>query len=178
MLALLLLAGVSCASSDSTLSPSDQQESPSFDLAGDLLGGVTNSVVGTLGTATDLLLCSAQPYLSVTKTIGPEGGTIKIGKHELVIPNGALKAKTRITAEQMPGSTNSLRFSPEGLHFERPALLTMDYDNCVVRLLKKHIVYTDESLRILELLTQSKDYPKYDYVTSPIDHFSRYAVAY
>jgi hypothetical protein len=57
-------------------------------------------------------------------------------------------------------------------------MLTISYDNCLVTLLKKQIVYTSESLSILELLTKSKDFPKYDYVTSPIDHFSRYAVAY
>lgn len=177
VLATLLLVGGGCTASDTTapLSPSsDQQATPSFGL----VDGLTNTVVGTLATATDLLTCSPQPYKSVTQTIGPAGGTIVIGKHRLVIPKGALKAKTTITAEQVRGSTNSLRFSPEGLRFETPALLTISYDNCLVTLLKKNIVYTSESLSILELLTKSKDFPKYDYVTSPIDHFSRYAVAY
>ena len=175
VLALLLLAGVGCTASDTTapLSPSSDQQ-PSFGL----VDGLTSTVVGTLGTATDLLTCSPQPYKSVTQTIGPAGGTIVIGKHQLVIPQGALTAKTTITAEQVRGSTNSLRFSPEGLRFEKSAMLTISYDNCLVTLLKKQIVYTNESLSILELLTKSKDYSKYDYVTSPIDHFSRYAVAY
>jgi hypothetical protein len=183
-LALLLLVGVSCTASDTALTEphvsANQQATPSFDLVGDLsntVGSVTGSVVGTLGSVTDLLTCSAQPYTKVTQTIGPNGGTIKVGSHVLVIPQNALTESVKITAEQMSGSTNSVRFSPEGLQFQRPAALTMSYKNCAINLLKKKIVYTDERLSILELLL-SLDYPKYEYVTSPITHFSRYAVAY
>jgi len=183
-LALLLLVGVSCTTSDTSLTEprvsSDQNAAPSFDLIGDVtntLGGLTSSVVGTVGSVTDLLTCSTQPYQKVSQTIGPDGGTIQVGSHLLVIPQNALTQPVKITAEQVSGSTNSVRFSPEGLHFQRPAVLTMSYKNCAINLLKKKIVYTDEQLSILQLLF-SLDYPKYDYVTSPIDHFSRYAVAY
>ena len=180
-LALLLLVGVSCTAADTTGPVStDQQAAPSFGLVGDLtntVGGLTNTVVGTLGSVTDLLTCSAQPYEKVTQTIGPAGGVIRVGDHVLAIPQNALSASVTITAEQISGSTNSVRFSPEGLHFNRPAALTLSYQNCSFNLLKKKIVYTDERLSILQLLL-SLDYPKYEYVTSPIDHFSRYAVAY
>jgi hypothetical protein len=180
-LALLLLVGVSCTAVDTTGPVStDQQAAPSFGLVGDLtntVGGLTNTVVGTLGSVTDLLTCSAQPYEKVTQTIGPAGGVISVGNHVLAIPQNALSASVTITAEQISGSTNSVRFSPEGLHFNRPAALTLSYQNCSFNLLKKKIVYTDEQLSILQLLF-SLDYPKSEYVTSPIDHFSRYAVAY
>jgi hypothetical protein len=46
-----------------------------------------------------------------------------------------------------------------------------------VVLLKKKIVYTDEKLNILEVL-RSLDLFGAKTVTAPIDHFSRYAVAY
>jgi hypothetical protein len=126
---------------------------------------------------TDLLVCKAQPYAVTRKTIGPDGGTIDVGTHSLVIPRGALSKKTTITAEQISGRTNSLRFSPAGLRFEKPAPLTMSYKNCLVVLLSKHIVYTDEKLKILEVL-RSLDLFSKKTVTAPIDHFSRYAVAY
>jgi hypothetical protein len=71
-----------------------------------------------------------------------------------------------------------VRFSPEGLRFEKPATLTMTYDNCALVLLQKKIVYTDEKLKILEVLKASLDLFKSKSVTAPIDHFSRYAVAY
>lgn len=179
-LALLLTAGVSCTSSDSLTAPasvSSSQTTPSFGLVSDLTDGLTSTVVGTLGKVTDLLLCSPQPYAVNTETIGPKGGTIEVGTHFLVIPKGALEKKVQITAEQISGSTNSIRFSPEGLHFDKPAALTMNYDNCVLVLLQKKIVYTDENLKILEVL-KSLDLFKSKTVTAPIDHFSRYAVAY
>lgn len=186
-LALLLTAGVSCTQSSPTEVPtaaSAEQPAPSFGLIGDLTDGLTGTVDGltgtlvcTLGTVTDLLLCSPQPYEVTTKTIGPDGGTIAVGTHVLVIPKNALSKKTKITAEQMRGTTNSLRFSPEGLRFQKPAVLTMTYHNCALVLLQKKIVFTTEQFKILEVL-KSLDLFKKKTVTAPIDHFSRYALAY
>lgn len=182
-LALLLTMGVSCTPSGSSpteVSASASEGQPSFGVIGDLTGGLTDltgTVVGTLGQVTDLLTCSPQPYAVTTQTIGPKGGTIFVGTHTLDIPKNALSQRTTITAEQITGSTNSVRFSPEGLHFDQPASLTMTYDNCALVLLQKKIVYTDEKLKILEVL-QSLDLFKKKTVSAPIDHFSRYAVAY
>ena len=72
---------------------------------------------------------------------------------------------------------NSVRFSPEGLTFAKPAKLTMSYSNCSPLLLLKRVVYTNEGLRILELLP-SLDNVKNKTVTGDIRHFSRYAVAW
>jgi len=188
-LALLLSVGVGCTSSDSStseaLGPStEQQLSPSLGLIGDLTDGVsstvddlTNTVVGTLGSVSDLLLCSAQPYAVNSGIIGPDGGVLNVGTHRLVIPRGAVASQVRITGEQVPGSANSVRFSPEGLQFEKPATLTMSYENCAVVLVQKKIVYTDERLKILEVLS-SLDLFRSKTVSAPVDHFSRYAVAF
>jgi hypothetical protein len=188
-LSLLLLVGVSCTSSDAALTEapvnsSSDQPTPQFGLIGDLtdgltstVDGLTGTVVGTLGSVTDLLLCSPQPYAVDTEVIGPEGGVLSVGTHRLVIPQGALSSRVRITGEQLKGKTNSVRFSPEGLRFARPAVLTMTYDNCALVLLQKKIVYTDEQLKVLEVLN-SLDLFRSKSVTAPIDHFSRYAVAY
>jgi hypothetical protein len=185
-LALLLSVGVSCTSTDTTapVTSTPEQGSPQFGLIGDLTGGLTgtvdgltSTVVGTLGKVTDLLLCSPQPYAKVTQTIGQDGGTIRVGTHTLFIPSGALDSRTTITAEQMSGETNSIRFSPEGLRFEKPAVLTMTYGNCALVLLQKKIVYTDEKLRVLEVL-RTLDLFQRKQATAGIDHFSRYAVAY
>lgn len=181
-LVLALLAGVSCTAADTNpMEPAVAQslEQPSLLLDG-LVDGVGDALGSTLGgvlTVTDLLVCQPQPYAVTKKTIGPEGGTIDVGSHSLVIPQGALKTNTTITAEQISGRTNSLRFSPEGLRFEKPAGLTMSYKNCLVVLLSKRIVYTDENLKILEVL-RSLDLFSKRTVAAPIDHFSRYAVAF
>ena len=174
-LALLLTVGVSCTSSDGTapLGPSTEQQSPSSGLIGDLTG----TLVGTLGNVTDMLVCSSQPYAITKQTIGPNGGVLRVGTNSLAIPKGALSQKVTITAEQITGFTNSVRFSPEGLRFQRPAALTMNYENCALVLLQKKIVFTSENLKILEVLN-SLDLFRSKTVTAPIDHFSRYAVAY
>ena len=188
-LALALSAGVSCTAADGPTGPQLSQPAGNQsellgDLLGDdllsgdgLLGGLVDGTLGTVLNVTDLLVCSSQPYDIERQTIGSDGGTINVGSHTLVIPRGALKNRTTITAEQMPGRTNSLRFSPEGLHFEKPAALTMSYRNCLLVLVQKNIVYTDEKLNILEVL-RSLDLFSKRTVTAPIDHFSRYAVAY
>ena len=195
-LVLALSATVSCSTADSPTAPAaqmDEQQQQAYLLGnlfeGDellsddllssdgLVGGVLDGTVSTVLNATDLLVCSSQPYQVTRKTIGYEGGTIQVGTHTLVIPRGALRQQTTITAEQMPGRTNSVRFTPEGLQFEQPAGLVMNYRNCLVVLLKKKIVYTDEKLNILEVL-RSLDLFGAKTVTAPIDHFSRYAVAY
>ena len=78
-----------------------------------------------------------------------------------------------------PQSVNSVRFSPQGLHFLAPAALTMSYSNCNLlgKLLPKRIAYTDDNLNILSYLI-SLDNLLSKKVTGKLDHFSRYAVAW
>jgi hypothetical protein len=184
-LALVLSAGVSCTTNDTALTeaPAVQQNDPAFGLISDL-GGVVNTagsvlggVVGDVLSITDVLTCSQQKYAVTEKVVGSKGGTIKIGSHSLNIPKGALSKNVTIKAEQMPGSTNSVRFSPEGLRFSQPAQLTLSYENCLLVLLPKHVVYTTEKLKILEVL-RTLDLFQKKAASAPIDHFSRYAVAY
>jgi hypothetical protein len=175
-LAAVLAAGVSCASNDA-LGPSE----PSAPAAPALGASDQESLLlGELVEALQnlhLLSCSPQPYVSVTKVVGSAGGTILVGTHKLVIPAGALTQNYTIRAEQVQGRVNSVRFSPEGLKFAKPAKLTLSYANCSPVLLLKRVVYTDELLRILELIP-SIDNLNSKTVTGDIRHFSRYAVAW
>jgi hypothetical protein len=138
-----------------------------------LIDPALQTVLGTL----QLLTCSRQSYAQTTVVIGPAGGQIVVGAHRLVIPAGALSAPVRITAEQVSGTVNSVRFSPEGLKFAKPATLTLSYGNCLLTPLSKRVVYTSEQLRILEV-EKSLDLRPTRTVTGLINHFSRYAVAY
>jgi hypothetical protein len=171
-LMLILSTGVSCTSGEfGTTEPSLEQSNERPE---------PSSVVGTPDTpsiSVALLSCSPQDYAISSKVIGSKGGTISIGSHSLEIPQGALSQPVTIVAEQITGSTNSVRFGPEGLRFARPARLTLSYNNCLTVPAAKRIVYTDDQLKVLELL-QSVDKDRSKTVTSPIDHFSRYAVAY
>jgi hypothetical protein len=126
-----------------------------------------------------LLHCSALPYSSTSATIGSGGGTLVMGPHRLVIPAGALAADTRITGEVLSDNVNSVRFTPEGLQFQKSATLTLSYRNCsgAGLLPVKRVAFTTESLGILEQL-QSLDQPGDSQVSGALKHFSRYAVAY
>jgi hypothetical protein len=192
-LALLLLTGVSCTSDPTGVEAPVAQETPTEPsvetamLLGDLLGsedGLVGGVLGLLGGVVSdvlevggLLQCSEQRYVVAQETIGPWGGSIRVGSHLLVIPRGALTQYVRITAEQIPGATNSVRLSPHNLQFKRPAILTLNYQNCSNVEPPKVIVYTEEDLTVIDPLW-SYDLTKKLQVTAPIDHFSRYAVAY
>jgi hypothetical protein len=192
-LALVLVAGVSCTNDttgvDSPAAPETPAE-PTVEtslLLGELLGGLTEPVGGlldllggvvtTLVDVTGLLECSEQRYEVERETIGPRGGSIRVGSHLLVIPRGALTENVRITAEQMPGPTNSVRFSPHGLYFKKSAVLTMSYGNCRDVDLPKAIIYATEEF-VPEEILRTIDLFRWRKVTAPIDHFSRYALAF
>jgi hypothetical protein len=164
VLGVVLLVGVGCSGTKDPTAPSAE------------MATVATPVTSLLGSL-DLLTCKPLPYASTTAVVGPEGGTVRVGKTSLVIPRFALRSQVTIKAEQVSGSVNSVRFSPEGLRFSKPAQLTMSYDNCLLVLPTKRIVYTTEDLRVLELL-QSLDLRLARNVSASIEHFSRYAVAY
>jgi hypothetical protein len=163
---VVIAAGVSCTSEES-LGPSTVQPSESL----------TSTLASTLSNL-HLLSCSTQAYAVTTKVIGAQGGIIEVGTHRLIIPAGALDRPVTIKAEQVPGNVNSVRFSPEGLQFSRPAAVELSYRNCSLLLgVLKRVAYTDEKLRILELIP-SLDLSNLRTVTGSVRHFSRYAVAW
>lgn len=138
------------------------------------------SLIGALLRPTGLLQCSALPAASVTKTIGPAGGSITVGPHVLRIPAGALDQSTTITGTLDTGrGVNGIRFQPEGLQFDRSAYLTMSYANCNLlgRLLPKRIAYTNNLLDILSYLL-SIDNIWTKKVTGRVNHFSEYVIAW
>jgi len=124
-------------------------------------------------------MCQPLPSASTTQTIGPDGGTIRIGAHSLFIPAGALASPTTITAVVAPGTVNAVRFEPAGLEFRRTAYLTMSYANCDLlgSLAPKRIAYTTDALDILEYL-RSADNVFAQQVTGELYHFSEYAIAW
>jgi hypothetical protein len=135
-----------------------------------------------LGTSTKplsaiLLQCSPLPASTHSASIGSRGGSLRIGPHTLVVPKGALSRNVTITGEVVSGNVNSVRMQPEGLRFQKSATLTMSYSNCTGILSPKKIVYTDELLNLLQILS-STDLPRSKSVKANLEHFSRYAIAY
>ncbi len=173
VLVLALFGLSSCVPTDGPTAP-DTSDQPS------LLLGSNGGLLGT-GIGQGLLACTPLPDARTEQTVGPEGGTIVVGPHRLVIPANALAGPTLITAEAPSDSANSVRLLPHGLTFApgRPARLTLSYANCslVAQLLPKRIVYTTDLLEILEWLI-SIDEPLARRVSTHLEHFSRYAVAW
>jgi hypothetical protein len=166
-LSLVLFLGTvtSCSTPDAVSGP--EQPAPGTSL---LLGPVLGAT---------LLACPPQPEVRTQKNIGPDGGTIQIGPHTLVVPARALSTTVTITAVAPSDPVVSVRFAPEGLRFARPARLTLSYAHCPLlpRLLPKRIAYTNELLAILELLVSVDDLLRHR-VSAQLGHFSRYAVAW
>ena len=71
--------------------------------------------------------------IPVTKTIGPDGGTIEIaGQVQLAIPAGALSSDTDIsilplTNNAPNGNGNAYRFGPDGTNFNKAVKVTFPY---------------------------------------------------
>jgi len=132
-----------------------------------------------LGPIGALLSCTPMPAESTTQVIGPEGGTLRVGPHRLLVPAGALDTAVTITAVAPSDTVNRIVFAPHGLELAQPARLIMSYANCgvVQWLLPKRIAYTTDQLVILDLLA-SLDNPLARRVSADLDHFSTYAVAW
>lgn len=171
--ALMVAAAVTVLGCTASRGPTEPE------VAANLTGTLDGAVTGVVQTVNATLLrCTPLPYQVVRQQVGARGGAVKVGPHKLEIPRGALRQTVTITAEIPSDPVNSVRFSPEGLRFAASAKLTMSYANCDQTVtLPKKIVYTNELLSILEIL-KSLDSARSKTVSAPVDHFSRYAVAW
>jgi hypothetical protein len=146
--------------------------------ASDLLG-LGGTLSGLTGTVSNLLLyrCPTDGFGSVTQTVGPAGGTIKVGPHSLTIPAGALSNPVAITATAPAGQHVRVDSQPEGLRFSTAATLRLSYAHCdrLPPLLPK-VVYLNDLLSILEVLPSLNDLAN-ERATAKIRHFSGYAIA-
>ena len=72
------------------------------------------------GPDIELLRCEPQEYTAEAAIIGPNGGKLHAGPHEIEIPKGALDHEELIVAEAPTSSLVDVRFSPHGLQFQKP----------------------------------------------------------
>ncbi|HEV8382931.1 MAG TPA: hypothetical protein VGQ29_15195 [Gemmatimonadales bacterium] len=144
---------------------------------------------------TGLVACS-QSYDSVTKVIGPLGGTLAVGAHQLWVDSLSLTDTVRITAVAPAGGTRWVRFRPDGLVFKpgfyssiyginAGAALYTSYKDCAVATTDMvRIAQVSDSLSIMAYLqtwVQVKKNPwsqGNQYVVGVLPHFSNYAVAW
>lgn len=172
LLVALTVTLASCAESTAPLAPPQVEAGTATNP--DLLELLTPTV-NRIG----LLQCRPMQRFEESEVIGPNGGVLQVGPHRLEVPRGALRHNVRITAVAPSGRYNHVELEPHGLEFRRAATLTMSYANCDLlgSLLPKHIAYTTPRLRIIDLL-ESVDDLRRRQLTTKLDHFSDYVVAW
>jgi hypothetical protein len=151
-------------------------------LLGDLfggVGGVMDGLGGVVGSLTGTLLpCNVTTTSTASKSIGPQGGSLVVGPHRLVVPPGALDHFELITATAPAGNRVAVEFEPHGLRFDRPTALTLSYKQCgLLSIPRLKIVYVGDDDRILQVLPSLNNILLRQ-VTGKVDHFSQYALAY
>jgi hypothetical protein len=125
-----------------------------------------------------LLRCRPLAYDSVTRIVGPAGDMLRVGRHVLNIPGGAITRWVAITLVAPSDSVNRIRLEPEGLLFQKPVTLTMSYANCDLdRSSERRVAYTTDSLMMVEY-EPSVDDVVGKKVIGALSHFSSYAVSW
>jgi hypothetical protein len=125
----------------------------------------------------ELLRCEPQQRAVVAKTIGPKGGEIRVGRHRLVIPEGALGANVEITATQPAGALVKVEFEPHGLQFAKPVTVGLSYEHCILPVdYVGTVVYLGNGNQIADYQPSDDDADAKE-VSGLTDHFSGYAVA-
>jgi hypothetical protein len=130
--------------------------------------------------APGLLNCRPGEYHSAVRIVGADGADLRFGENRLRIPKGALDEPVVITAEELVGTQVQVRLSPHGLTFKKQPRLTIDYRRCEISPdLQEKVAYVDDSLHILEWPSAREDNSgPSGRISTWIDHFSRYAIAY
>ena len=123
---------------------------------------------------------------AVTKTIGPEGGTIRSadGFMELSFPPGALTALSSIGIQPIE-NTSVMNFgktyacTPDGLHFQKPVGLVLHYADTMAKGITASlplIRWQDKNGRWSSVEKISFDSVMHT-LTCAIEHFSNYSTA-
>jgi hypothetical protein len=118
------MLGTGC-SPDRAVAPSSDSPIPAA--AVNSIYTVTNAQPGTTVPVVERSE-SLETDVSVTETIGPRGGFLRIGKAGLLVyfSPGAVSAPTVITATANAGSLVSYNFEPHGIQFAAPVYVVQN----------------------------------------------------
>ena len=135
------------------------------------------------GASPKLLPCQNTKELRAVQTIGPDGGTLQVGDHRLVIPRGALGDKVELTGVLLVDRVLKVRIQANGadsFQFRQPVSLTLSYAKC-------EGVSGAQQLRVYKIDPATnqviRDHggtvdPRARAVTAPLDSLSTYTLGY
>lgn len=185
-LAAVVVTAASC-STDQTTAPSaplaPTASAPSADLLGTITG-LVSSLVSVDGLQRKTALAAP---ITVTKTIGADGGTIAIAEAgvTVTVPRGALAKATAITMTARAGKLIAYDFAPHGITFAKPLVFKQELRGTNASLLSVPFLrlgyYKDANLLtktgglVSELLGGVVNVLSWNF-TSTIPHFSGYMV--
>jgi hypothetical protein len=184
LIAVPMLA--SCNEAQGPLAPATNIERQDG-LLGGLVGGVVDLVGDVVGLLDNILTGPDAKGDAKYAWIDSDGGTITTAAYTLTVPRGAVTKNTKF--EVKPSNTGAymleLHAYQQGLFglvdvgsrgFRKPVLLTISYANAngVTDVRKLGIIYIASPEQI-ELQQTSVD-TRNKTVTSPLSHFSRYAM--
>ena len=179
--ALGALALASCATDHPTGLPRLQQSPPAEPEA---LLGTVSSLLQLDGLQRTKALSAP---ISVSKSIGVEGGTLAIPEAgvTVVVPRGALSATTKITMTARAGTLVAYDFAPHGITFAKPLVFTQQLRGTNATLLSAPLLglgyYSDPSMLgktsavVSDLLGGVVNTLSWSF-TSAIPHFSGWVV--
>jgi hypothetical protein len=182
-IALSALALVSCGTELPTAALPQLQQSPPQNASSDLLG--LNALLGMDGLQRTRPL--AEP-ITVSKVIGPDGGTLAIPEAgvTVTVPRGALATTTNIVMTARAGTLVAYDFAPHGITFAKPLVFSQKLSGTNATLLSAPLLqlgyYEDASLLtktgglVSQLLGGTVNTLTWTF-TSSIPHFSGYMVS-
>ena len=164
------------------------QQAPPEAPAADLLGGLTSGLTSLIGIDGLQRTSPLAAPITVTKVIGPEGGTLAIPQAgvTVTVPRGALATTKTITMTARAGSLVAYDFAPHGVVFAKPLVFSQQLRGTNATLLSAPLLglgyYRDPSLLgktgglVSELLNGTVNTLSWTF-TSTIPHFSGYMVS-
>ena len=96
-----------------------------------LFGGSTTA--STTTATPELLSCPNTKEERAVQTIGPEGGTLKLAEHQLVVPQGGVVDKVSFSAALLEDRLLKVRLQANGadsFKFSQSASLALSYGRC------------------------------------------------
>jgi hypothetical protein len=122
LVALAWLSFLACNKNDQLLAPekSDLKLTANFQAA-----APKSSSDGDLAT---ICMRDKNEIGTSSAMIGPAGGVLKRGKHQLVIPAGALSKTVKITFTMLASAYLECELKPYGFKFNKPVRLILSYN--------------------------------------------------
>lgn len=146
-------------------------------------GGITApaDALATQSTGPVLLECPVETTTSTSSLIGPLGGVVNVGGHQLVIPPLAVLLPTQFTVT-VPASqyvrVDITAGNGQHYQFQKPVSITLSYARCTRNDIAKEnlrIFYVDDANVILQDMGGTDDKGART-VTTGTDHLSGYII--